>query len=373
MVAQLSHDQQSLRELAREFLARRADDTLIRSVMDTPTGFDQPLWDEFAGLGLCGLAVPARYGGVDCGPAEVAIVMGELGRRLVPMPYFSTVGLAQNVLLHSDDDAACERLLPLLATGQRRATVALVEPAWNWDPMAIRTTASPLGEGWCLTGAKTFVVDGATADSILVAARGPDGIGIYEVDGTAPGLTRAALTTIDHTRRLGRVEMDATPARAIGRADAGLAILRQALTVANVYLAAESVGGTEHVLDSSVEYAKNRVQFGRPIGSFQAVKHKCSDMYLDLETSRATVEHAIRTLGSDGVGDCTEAAALCAAFCHDAFLRCAGENIQIHGGIGFTWEHEAHLYYKRAQANCALLGDDVTHRRALATSLGLPV
>lgn len=371
MDAELSADQRSLRELVQDFLAQRADEHAVRAAMETPEGFDLELWHEFAGLGLCGLAVPERYGGSGCGPTEVALVLRELGRTLAPLPFFSTVALASTLLLHSGDTAACERLLPDLAVGRRRATVALVEPSWDWQPQNVHTAARQHRSEWRLTGAKTFVVDGTTADVILLGAQTPAGISLFEIPSEAPGLTRTALATVDQTRRLARIDLADTPAHLLGTPGAALDTVERALVLASIYLAAESVGGTERVLAAAVEHAKSRKQFGRPIGSFQAIKHKCADMHVDFETSRYTMQHAVRSVTASGTRAAADAAAVCAALCHDTFLRCAAENIQIHGGIGFTWEHHAHLYYKRAQANCVLLGDDVHHRRALAASMGL--
>ncbi len=373
MISELTADQQSLLELAQSFLARKADAPAVRAAMQTAAGFEESAWQEFAHLGLCGLGVPALYGGADCGPAEVAIVMREIGRRLAPLPYLSTVALAQTVVLQSGDRDACERLLPDLATGQRRAAVALVEPSWKWDPAAVQSTATQHQGQWRISGKKTFVVDGASADVILLAARDSSAITVFEINADAPGLTRTVLTGIDQTRRLASIELRDTPAYQIGETGTAIDIIGRALTLANIYLAAESVGATEHVLTCAVDYAKTRTQFGRPIGSFQAIKHKCADMHVDYETSRSTMEHALSS-AAGGAGDETRAAStIAAAVCHDAFLQCAAENIQVHGGIGFTWEHDAHLYYKRAQANRLLLGDNVYHRQSLAASLGFDV
>lgn len=371
MVAALTDEHKSLRELARDFLARRADESVVRSNMETPLGVDADLWLEFADLGLCGLAVPTRYGGAGCGPAEVALVARELGRTLAPLPFFSTVALAQTVVQQSGDTAACSRLLPDLAAGRLKAAVALVEPSWNWDSGSVQTTGSRHSAQWRLTGTKTFVVDGAGADIILLAAQTPTGITLFEVQAGAPGLTRTTLTTVDQTRRMARIDLVDTPAHPVGTPGAAIAIMSRALVLANIYLAAESVGGTEQVLSSSVEYAKTRKQFGRPIGSFQAIKHRCADMYVDFETACCTMEHAVSSVTPGRGEDAVTASAVAAALCHETFLRCAADNIQIHGGIGFTWEHHAHLYYKRAQANRVLLGDAVHHRRSLAVSLGL--
>ncbi|CDO88567.1 hypothetical protein AWC29_28355 [Mycobacterium triplex] len=373
MIAELTADQQSLRELVASFLSQKAGTPAVRAAMDTAAGFDESLWREFADLGVCGLGVPSRYGGADCGPIEIAIVMRELGRRLAPLPYLSAVALAQTVVLESGDRGAYERLLPDLATGKRRAAMALVEPSWKWDPTAVQATAAQHGGQWRVSGTKMFVVDGASADLILLAARDSNDITLFEVDTDAPGLTRTALTGIDQTRRLAGIEFRDTPARQVGDTGAAIDIISRALTLANVYLAAESVGATEHVLASAVEYARTRRQFGRPIGSFQAIKHKCADMHVDCETSRSTMEHAVLSVAGGAAEEARTASTIAAAVCHEVFWRCAAENIQVHGGIGFTWEHNAHLYYKRAQANRLLLGDDVYHRQSLAASLGFDV
>jgi alkylation response protein AidB-like acyl-CoA dehydrogenase len=373
VIAELTADQRSLRELAQSFLARKADAPAVRAAMQTSAGYEESVWQEFAHLGLCGLGVPARYGGADCGPVEIAIVMRELGRRLAPLPFFSTVALAQTVVLQSGDHVACERLLPDLAAGQRRAAVALVEPAWKWDPTAVQSTATRHRGQWRISGKKMFVVDGASADIILLAARDSSDITMFEVGADAAGLTRTALTGIDQTRRLASIELRDTPAHRVGETGAAIDIVGRALTLANVYLAAESVGATEHVLACAIDYAKTRIQFGRPIGSFQAIKHKCADMHVDYETSRSTMEHAVLSAAHGAAEEARAASTIAAAVCHDAFLQCAAENIQVHGGIGFTWEHDAHLYYKRAQANRLLLGDDVYHRQSLAASLGFDV
>lgn len=371
MLLQLTAEHDSLREVTREFLARRLPEPDLRSAMATESGFDEATWHALGtDLGLCGVAIPEEYGGAGGSLIDLAIVMHEFGRALAPLPYLSSAVLTPHVLLATDDRAACRRLLPGIASGQLRAAVALVEPGWRWDPTAVSTTAIPDGETWRLSGTKTFVIDGATADVILLAANTAAGITLFEVEAGSAGLARRVLSGIDQTRKLATVGLVDTPARQIGAAGTAGAAIGQALVVANVCLSAESVGGAEYVLETSVGYAKLREQFGRLIGSFQAIKHKCADMFVEVESARATVQSAVAAVNSRSE-DFPSQANIAAALCHEAFVRCARENIQIHGGIGFTWEHPAHLYFKRAQANRLLFGDGVHHRRSLADALGI--
>lgn len=371
MLLHLTAEHDSLRDVTREFLARRTPESAVRSAMATESGFDDAAWRTLgAELGLCGLAIPEEYGGAGGGLIELAVVMHEFGRALAPLPYLSSAVLAPHVLLASDDPAVCQRLLPDIASGQLRAAVALVEPGWKWDPATVTTTATRDGKTWRLSGTKTFVVDGATADVILLAADTAVGITLFEVEAGAAGLTRRVMSGIDQTRKLATVDMTDTAARQIGAPSAAGVAIEQALVVANVCLSSESVGGAEYVLETSVDYAKLREQFGRLIGSFQAIKHKCADMFVEVESARATLQSAVAAVNSDRT-DSPSQANIAAALCHETFVRCARENIQIHGGIGFTWEHSAHLYFKRAQANRLLFGDGVHHRRSLANALGI--
>jgi alkylation response protein AidB-like acyl-CoA dehydrogenase len=290
-----------------------------------------------------------------------------MGRALVCAPFLSTAVLAAHALLACDDEEARRELLPGLAEGATIATLAFAEDGGRWDAAGIEMTAD---ERHRLDGVKSFVLDGHIASLVLVLAQAPGGLSLFAVDGDAPGLTRTLLPTMDQTRRLARLEFAATPARLVGREGAGAEILAHTLDVAAVALAAEQLGGAQRVLEMSVEYAKVRHQFGRPIGSFQAIKHKCADMLMEVESARSAVLYAA-TAADENPAELPVVASLAKAYVSDAYFHAAGETIQIHGGIGFTWEHDAHLYFKRAKASQLLFGDPAHHRERVARLIGL--
>jgi alkylation response protein AidB-like acyl-CoA dehydrogenase len=321
-------------------------------------------------LGLQGLAIPEEYGGSGFTYVELIVVLEEMGRSLLCAPYFATIALAANAVLTSGDDAAKKELLPGIATGDTIATLAFTEDNGRWDEGGITTTATRAGDGWTLDGHKMFVLDGHVANLLVVAARTPAGLGLFAVEGDAPGLTRTPLATMDQTRKQARLELAGTPGRLIGADGGASAGLSRTLDLAAVALAAEQVGGAQRCLDMSVEYAKERVQFGRPIGSFQAIKHKCADMLLEVESAKSAAYYA-GWAAAESSDELPVVASLAKAYCSDAYFHAAAENIQIHGGIGFTWEHDAHLYFKRAKSSELLLGDPTYHRELLAQRIGL--
>jgi alkylation response protein AidB-like acyl-CoA dehydrogenase len=366
-----TEEQGELRQMVRRFLADKSSASDVRSVMEQPDGFDPKVWAQLTGeLGLAGLAIPEEYGGAGYGPVEVGIVMEEAGRALLCAPYLSSVVLATNVLLNIDDEDLKRELLPDLASGERRATVAWTEDSGRWDEQGVSLVAKRAGQGWTLTGSKTFVLDGCTADYVIVAGRTDLGISLFLVDGDAPGLVREALPTMDLTRKQARLEFTATAARLVGADGDGWPVLAAAVQIAAIQLAAEQVGGAAQALDMAVDYAKVRVQFGRPIGSFQAIKHKCADMLLQVESARSAAYYALWA-AAEGDAELPVLASLAKAYCSDAFFQVAAENIQIHGGIGFTWEHPAHLYFKRAKTSQQYLGDPLHHRGLIAQKLGI--
>jgi alkylation response protein AidB-like acyl-CoA dehydrogenase len=339
--------------------------------MEDPAGYDASLWRQMAGeLGLQSLAIPEEYGGSGFTFVELGIVLEELGRALTVAPFFASAVMASQLVLALGDEAAKKEYLPGISSGELIATVALAEDSGSWQPADVTTTASGSGDGWVVDGHKNYVLDGAIAGLLLVAARVDDQVGVFAVDGDAAGMTRTALQTMDQTRKQARLEFTATPARLVGSLDAGEAAIGVMLDRSMVALAAESLGGTAKVLDMAVEYAKVREQFGRPIGSFQAIKHKCASMLVDLESSRSAVYYALWAVSADD-DEVPKVASLAKAFCVDAYLAACGENIQIHGGIGFTWEHPAHLYLKRAKNAQAFLGSSDLHRQRLATLIGI--
>ena len=248
--------------------------------------------------------------------------------------------------------------------------MAITEESGRWEPDAVEVAATGSGDDWTLTGTKSYVLDGATADLLLVTARTPAGISLFAVSADATGLTRTSLGTLDLTRKQARVEFAGTPARLVGTDGQAAALLTAVLDVAAIGLAAEQVGGAARVLEMSVEYAKIRVQFGRPIGSFQAIKHKCADMLLEVESAKSAAYYGLWAVATDS-DEVPMVASLAKAYCSDAYMHCTSENIQIHGGIGFTWEHPAHLYFKRAKTDQLLFGDPTYHREQLAQRVGI--
>jgi alkylation response protein AidB-like acyl-CoA dehydrogenase len=366
-----SEEQEELRKSVRKFLEQKSDSPEVRRLMETEEGYDPDVWNQMAQqLGLQGLAIPEEHGGSGYSYVELIVVLEEMGRALLPAPYFSTVALAANAILASGDDSAKKELLPGIASGETIATLAFTEDSGRWDEEGIQMEATKSGDGYSLTGSKMFVIDGHTANLLIVAARTGAGISLFAVDGDASGLTRTALQTMDQTRKQAKVEFSNTPARLIGTEGEGGAALGKTLDLAAVALAAEQVGGAQKCLEMAVEYAKVRVQFGRPIGSFQAIKHKCADMLLEVESAKSAAYYAGWAAAEDS-DELPVVASLAKAYCSDAYFHAAAENIQIHGGIGFTWEHDAHLYFKRAKSSELLLGDPTYHREVLAQRIGL--
>ncbi|MGW4911080.1 acyl-CoA dehydrogenase family protein [Streptomyces sp. NPDC004270] len=366
MSLSLGEEQEELRLLVRTFLVDKATGNNSPSAATGPQEYDRGLWRRLSGqLGLTGLAVPERFGGAGLGPAELGVVLEEMGRALFPSPYFATAVLAGQTLAHCGDEVAMERWLPDIASGALTATLATAEPDGSWETDRPATVAVQGRDGWVLSGTKTYVVDGHTAELLLVSARCPDGVGLFGVPAaTAPGLTRTALDALDPTRPLARIGLDATPATRIGTGDAAgsLAAVRDLVRAA---LAAEQVGGAAACLDMAVGHARTREQFGRPIGSFQAIKHKCAQLLVEVECARSAARFAGSVVGTPGT-EAAIAAAVARSYCSEAFTHAAKENIQIHGGIGFTWEHRAHLYLRRAKSSELLFGTPREERARLA-------
>ena len=366
-----SEEQEELRTAVRRFLQEKSPETEVRRLMETEDGYDPAVWSQMADqLGLQSITVPEEYGGSGFSYVELIVILEEMGSALLCAPYFATVALAANALLTSGDDSAKKDLLPGLASGETIGTLAITEDNGRWDFEGIALQASGSGGSWTLDGHKSFVIDGHMANLILVAARTPAGLSLFAVEGGASGLTRTALPTMDQTRKQARLVFESTPARLIGTDGGAADSLTKTLDLAAVALAAEQVGGAQHCLDSSVDYAKNRIQFGRPIGSFQAIKHKCADMLLEVESAKSAAYYAGWAAAEDS-DELPVVASLAKSYCSEAYFHAAAENIQIHGGIGFTWEHDAHLYFKRAKSSELLFGDPAYHRELLAQRIGI--
>jgi alkylation response protein AidB-like acyl-CoA dehydrogenase len=371
-----SDEQEELRQTVRRFLEGKSPSAEVRRLMETTEGYDPAVWKQMGQeLGLQGLHIPEEYGGQGFTFVELAIVLEEMGRVLLCAPYFSSVVLAANAILNAGTAEQKAALLPGIASGETIATLAFTEPNGKWDSAGVTMEAKGSGDSYTLDGEKMFVIDGHTANLIVVAARlagtsGTDGIAFFTVDGDAAGLTRTPLATMDQTRKQAKLEFSGVKARPLGEPGAGWPALSKTLDQAAVGLANEMIGGAQFVLDQSVEYAKVRVQFGRPIGSFQAIKHKCADMLLEVESGKSAAYYAAWAAAEDNE-ELPVVAALAKAYISDAYFHCAAENIQIHGGIGFTWEHDAHLYFKRAKSSEIFLGDATYHRELLAQRIGI--
>jgi len=361
-----TEEHEELRQTVRRFLEKESPQTAVRGLMETERGYDDRLWLRMAEeIGLPGLVVPESYGGTALGPVELAVVMEEMGRTLLCSPYLSTAVLAANALLHAADEATRAEILPGIAAGRTIATLALAEDHGFSEPESITMRATPDRSSFRLEGVKNLVPDGHTADVILVAARTAEGVGLFRVDSAAARLERRLLPTLDLTRKLARLVFKGTPATRISTGDVTTGI-RRTLALSIAALAAEQTGVAQRCLEMATEYARTRLQFGRPIGSFQAIKHKCADMLVEVEFAKSAAYNAAFRAAEGDDEELLLAAHMAKAYCSEASFHAAAENIQIHGGMGFTWEHAAHLYFKRARASAVLFGDAVHHRRCLA-------
>jgi alkylation response protein AidB-like acyl-CoA dehydrogenase len=372
-----SEEQEMLRESARDFLTKEVPSPYVRRMLDAPDAWDEALWKKLADLGWTGLGIPEAYGGVGTF-LDLVVVLEEAGRALLPGPFLSTMGLAVPALLEAANETQKESVLGRIAAGDARATLAFSEPAGRWDAEGVQMLgAERRGDGWSLDGVKLFVPDAGVADYMVVAARtrpaGEEGVSLFLLEGRPAGLSVTPLETMDMTRRWYEVRFDGVelPADALmGAADQGWPALRRALEWGETALCAEMIGGAQRVLDMSVDYAKTRHQFGRPIGVYQAVSHKLADMLLETESARSATYYAAWAIDADAP-DRSLAASMAKAYVSDAYRKAAGDGIQVHGGIGFTWEHDMHLYFKRAKASEVTLGDATYHRELVAQALDL--
>ena len=363
-------DLAALRDSVRSFLEAKSPISVVREAMATEDGFDRDVWRLMAEqLGLQGLSLPERFGGSGFGMIEQLIVFEELGRSLYGGPYFSTVALAAGLLLQSDDETAKAEYLPRIASGDLIATVALVESDESWSYENVATRAQLDGEHWTVSGVKPYVTDGSVAELILVPAMTSEGLSLFAVEGSAEGVTKVPLEVMDATRKQSQLTFEVTPARLIGAAGHAQEWLRKLLVTATISLSGEQVGGAKRLLEISVEYAKTRQQFGRFIGSFQAIKHKCATLYLETESAGVVARYAAWTVDEGMDDDAVVAASMAKSYCSDVFTHAAAENIQIHGGVGFTWDNDGHLFLRRAKTSEVFLGDAVYHRNLLAEHL----
>ncbi len=366
----LSGEQVELRNSLRKFFADKAPVSAARKQMTTPDEFDQIVWKTMATqLGLVGLCLPNEFGGSEFSMVELGVALHEMGRNLYSGPFFSTVVLAANALLFSGDNAMNHEYLPKIAAGELLGTLAITEGD-TWDFSAIETTALSVNNEWFIDGAKQNVLDGAIAEFFVVSAVANGQLSLFLADRLSSNIDVRTCKTLDETRNMATVKFRNTPVRLLGKLGDAQTILSKTLQIANIAIACESVGSAEKCLEMSVDYAKQRQQFGRSIGSFQAVKHKCAEVLLEVESAKSAALYACWS-ASENNDDLETVALLAKAFCTDAFFRAASENIQIHGGIGFTWEHDAHLFFKRAKTSQQLFGDPSSLRLKLADKIGI--
>jgi alkylation response protein AidB-like acyl-CoA dehydrogenase len=368
-------EQEALRATVRKFLATRSPETTVRSLMETESGYDPGAWIDMASqLDLQALLIPEQFGGAGASFVDMQIVCEEMGSALLCAPFLGSAVLATTALLYSEDEEAQEHSLPALADGSVIGALAVAEDSGSWSPaevtMRAEPTADPRGRNYRLTGVKSFVLDGMHANLLLVVARTEHGFSLFRVEDDAPGLERISLATLDATRKQARLVLANTPGTLVGAEGAAAHSVSAAMDLGVGALAAEQTGGARRTLDMAVAYANLRQQFGHPIGYFQAIKHKCADMLLEVECS-VSAAYAVGWAVDEGSTEVGMLASLAKAYCSEAYYHCAAENIQIHGGVGFTWEHSAHLYFKRATSGCLLFGPPRQHREQLLHRLGL--
>ncbi len=372
MVFSLTDEQLALRHAVADLMAKRSTETHVRALMATDTGFDPAVWQELAAMGLLGLLIPEQYGGAGAGAVEVGIVAEELGRTLFAGPFLSTAVLVPNLLAEAGDTGEAAAVLPRIAAGELIATIAVAEDGSARLPASIATSANAVGEIWQVTGTKHFVLDGQAAGLIYVLANTDTGPAVLAVEAGVPGLEVMPLTTVDQTRKQCRLQFVDTPARLIGNLGCGVEVFTAALDSSAVALISGQAGGARRAMEMACEYAKTRYQFARAIGSFQAVKHMCADMLLEAESAVSAARFVAAAFAGQSPTRLADLA-LAQAYCSEAYVFVAATNIQAHGGIGFTWEHPAHLYLRRARSDAQLLGSPSWHRERYLAQIGAGV
>lgn len=360
MVVRETDEQRALREAVAAFLDKRSSQARVRELMATDTGHDEDVWRDLAEMGLLGMTVPEEFGGAGAGFVELGIVMEEMGRALLGGPYLSTV-LTTQLLAAAGDSRESAEVLPAIAAGELIAALAFAEDSSTRPPVRVDTSAAEIAGQWSVTGQKTFVLDAGVADLLYVLADTDAGPSTFAVDTGAAGVTASALSTVDLTRKQYRVEFADAPARLVGTPGAGVEVFTAALDHGAVALLSEQAGGAHRAMQMGVDYARDRMQFGRAIGSFQAVKHLCADMLLEAESAVSAARHVAAAF-DDAAESRWADLALAQSYCSEAYVSNAATTIQVHGGIGFTWEHPAHLYLRRARTDAQLLGPPSYHR-----------
>ena len=365
-----TEEQQEFRDVVRRFLEDKSPTTAVRKLMETPEGYDRQVWQQLSGdLGLTAVHIPEAYGGQGFGISELAIAAEEMGRSLLCAPYFASTVLAATAILKAGTDEQKKALLPGIASGKTIATLAFTEDNGRWDASGIALAATKAGAKYKLDGTKSFVLDGAIADLIVVLARRPgstgaDGLSFFTISGSAGGLERQRLESMDPTRKLARLTFKGVEADLLGAEGTAAAPLAATLDIAAICLANEMVGGAELLLKQAIDFANLRYQFGRPIASFQSLKHKAADMLLQVELAKSGAYYAAAA-ADENDPELPALASLAKAAASEAYMQTAIHTVQIHGGIGFTWDNDTHLWFKRAKSSEVFLGDPAYHRERL--------
>ncbi len=363
-------EQEEFRSILRRFLEAKSPATAVRRLMETETGWDRTAWHDLnQQLGLTAVHIPEDYGGQGFSFVELGIVLEEMGRALLCAPYFASTALAATAILNAGTEAQKREWLPQIANGSCIATLAFTEPNGRWDTSGVEMTAISSDGRFRLDGVKSFVLDGHTADLIVVLARRPgstgnDSLSFFTVPGNASGLARRPLQVLDPTRKQARLEFRSVEADLLGEEGAAAAPFAKTMTQAAACLANEMVGGAERLRQSALDYATLRVQFGRTIASFQSMKHKQADMLVDVELAKSAAYAAASAAAEDNA-DLPAIASLAKAAASEAYMQTAISTIQIHGGIGFTWDNDTHLWFKRAKSSEVFLGDPAWHRELI--------
>ena len=374
-----SEQQEILRGSSRQFLERECPPEVVRRLQEDAQGYSPDLWRRMAELGWLGLVSPETYGGSGLSFVDLTILMEEMGRVLLPSPLFASVILGGLIVLEGGSESQKQQMLPRVARGDLKLTLALLEADGGYGPRGIGLRASIRGNRATLNGTKLFVPDAHVADSVICVARtrgGRDpesGISLFLLDMQSSGVSCTPLLGIDQTRRLYEVSFTHVSVpldQMLGARDTAWPGLQRALDKAVVALCAEMVGGAEKAMEMCVEYAKTRVQFGRQIGAFQAVKHTLADMKMLVENAKSVLHYAAWAVGRDAP-EASRAASMAKAYCSEMYLRVTSDGIQVHGGVGFTWDHNMHLYFKRAKSSEIFLGDTTWHRERTAALIPL--
>ena len=363
-----SEEQDLLRQAAADFLRNECPMSYVRQMMEDERGYADDLWKKMAALGWMGLITPEGYGGAGLSLVDLVVVLEEMGKAVLPGPFFSAVALGGLCVQVAGSEEQKKTFLPGVASGQAKLTLALLEESARWDEAGVNLTAQKDGDGYVLNGVKLFVPDAHVADQIICAARTTDGVTLFILPRQQAGVGTRLLKTMDQTRKLCEVTLENVQVGAdalLGTQGQGWGLLARSVDQSKVALCAEMCGGAQQVLDMSVEYAKLREQFGRPIGSFQAIQHKCADMLVQVESAKSATYYAAWAVSND-TPDAALAAAMAKAYCSDAYRKVTSEGIQVHGGIGFTWEHDMHIYFKRAKGSEVTFGDATWNRELVA-------